>query len=544
MEGGGDEDKELLENLLKSMRSTGTVAEVPIQKKKETSAKSEQVHKTQRKHQDGERSSAPGPCDCGYKHWLEGEEYDYVFQIKTGDGTKKIGYNDSDNPYLVAQNFMAKNRLNEKSLNDTPYISALANAIMDNTREHRTSREESGRPWKKPEEESTGIPFEPYTSSWAVPTSGVHFNKQTNQWEGTTYDEHKKSAEAEEKKRKEMSEEAKKKYQEEKLKKEIEKQRIKDQLRLDKLEREAKRRAEQQKYSAPTPVKTMENGILRVSRSSEDLQRSDNREEDEDKLNDFSSIQRSVSPFDRPFSPVDRDSNSPSPFEYHKPTEKSSGGIRTLSNMHSSSNAESSSDEEEDIETPTSKDDWTLPLMLVKFNQLGKSAFCQALLDSGFTAHETDHLVKFVVVLEAKRQAELKKQQIMAMYAANMSTPEPKNENFRAFTGSGKTLGSTEENNFIYEEPKATPVLPNFEIKLDSSQPVVSIQIRLHNGGKLLGKFNPGHTIQDIRMYIESNASGSNYELMTTFPKKVLADPTQTIQSAGLANAVIVQTPH
>jgi len=43
-------------------------------------------------------------------------------------------------------------------------------------------------------------------------------------------------------------------------------------------------------------------------------------------------------------------------------------------------------------------------------------------------------------------------------------------------------------------------------------------------------------------MYIESNLPGSNYDLMLTFPRKVLSDQTQTIQSAGLANAVITQT--
>ena len=42
---------------------------------------------------DGSPSPTKGPCKCGYKHWLEGKEYDYVFQIETTKGGLILGFN-------------------------------------------------------------------------------------------------------------------------------------------------------------------------------------------------------------------------------------------------------------------------------------------------------------------------------------------------------------------------------------------------------------------------------------------------------------------
>jgi len=48
--------------------------------------------------------------------------------------------------------------------------------------------------------------------------------------------------------------------------------------------------------------------------------------------------------------------------------------------------------------------------------------------------------------------------------------------------------------------------------------------------------------VKDIRMYIESHLSGSSYDLMMTYPRKVLSDPSATIEKAGLISSVIIQT--
>jgi hypothetical protein len=68
-----------------------------------------------------------------------------------------VGYNDTDNPYIVAQEFIIKHQVNKNSLNDTPFVSALANAIMENTQQHRDANAAEGRETTKPS--ST---FDPY----------------------------------------------------------------------------------------------------------------------------------------------------------------------------------------------------------------------------------------------------------------------------------------------------------------------------------------------------------------------------------------------
>ncbi|CAD6260625.1 unnamed protein product [Miscanthus lutarioriparius] len=55
--------------------------------------------------------------------------------------------------------------------------------------------------------------------------------------------------------------------------------------------------------------------------------------------------------------------------------------------------------------------------------------------------------------------------------------------------------------------------------------------------------FNMHHTVGDIRSFIDASQPGAArpYQLQTGFPPKQLADPTQTVEQAGLANSVIMQ---
>jgi UBX domain-containing protein 1 len=98
------------------------------------------------------------------------------------------------------------------------------------------------------------------------------------------------------------------------------------------------------------------------------------------------------------------------------------------------------------------------------------------------------------------------------------------NENgsqFKAFQGTGQTLSRYSFSRSIFNDIYCSPSLedfpplisvsqseteqkvPSFELKIDNSKPVTSIQIRLHNGDKVVGQFNHTHTVQDIRMYID-----------------------------------------
>jgi len=325
----------------------------------------------------------------------------------------------------------------------------------------------------------------------------------------------KKINEAEERRKRELvTEEARRKYQEDKLKKEIEQQRIKERIRLDKLEREANKkeeeerlRIEQQKKEKQTET-YMENGILKITRvtSNEDLQNLEHHSGDP--------IERSITP------PL-------------RPNQK---GIATLSSMHPP-------DDDDDDPTPKSKDDWTMPILYAKYRKYGKQVVSKLLQDSGFDDDDVAQLLRFIMLIEAQN----KMNEVLTLGSSDGSIKD--DQKFKAFQGKGMTLSSqplkshttieTEESLHTEENPSQI----KYELVVDPSKPTTTIQIRLQNGSKITGTFNLTHTIKDIRMYIQNHVQGSSFELMLTYPKKTLSDPSQTIASCGLSNAVIIVTP-
>jgi len=122
-------------------------------------------------------------------------------------------------------------------------------------------------------------------------------------------------------------------------------------------------------------------------------------------------------------------------------------------------------------------------------------------------------------------------------------------ETFKAFVGSGNTLGSPTPNVAESSLPATTlppaptttlPQQPAF--KVDESKPVTTIQIRLADGTRLVTKFNTDNTVGDIRNVVRNARPGqTEFKLMTTFPNKLLSNDEETIEQAKLKNAVIVQ---
>ncbi|KAJ0264881.1 Plant UBX domain-containing protein 4 [Hirschfeldia incana] len=116
-----------------------------------------------------------------------------------------------------------------------------------------------------------------------------------------------------------------------------------------------------------------------------------------------------------------------------------------------------------------------------------------------------------------------------------------------SFQGVGRTLGGT--SSVVAPDSAAVPVqtglaAPSPGLVIDETAPITSIQIRLADGTRLVGKFNHHHTVNDIRAFIDSSRPGApvNYQLQTMgFPPTPLADLTQTIEQAGLANSVVLQ---
>lgn len=81
------------------------------------------------------------------------------------------------------------------------------------------------------------------------------------------------------------------------------------------------------------------------------------------------------------------------------------------------------------------------------------------------------------------------------------------------------------------------------EVNLDSSSPITQVQIRLPNGQRVSGKFNHGHTVGAIRNFLVTaypDMAATAFQLMTTFPNKIIDDEDTNLKDAGLINAVVV----
>jgi len=116
-----------------------------------------------------------------------------------------------------------------------------------------------------------------------------------------------------------------------------------------------------------------------------------------------------------------------------------------------------------------------------------------------------------------------------------------------SFSGSGHTLGSSTPSSATQpaaaSASAAKPAASSASsFQVDETKPTTSIQIRLADGTRMVSKFNLTHTVADITRFVEAaRRGGQAFDLMLTFPQRILSDLSQTILDAGLQNAVIVQ---
>ncbi|KAI5058419.1 hypothetical protein GOP47_0027010 [Adiantum capillus-veneris] len=120
--------------------------------------------------------------------------------------------------------------------------------------------------------------------------------------------------------------------------------------------------------------------------------------------------------------------------------------------------------------------------------------------------------------------------------------PEPRHV---AFQGFGRTLGSSSST-----DTGSMPISHGASnqasqgLCVDDTKPVTSIQLRLSDGTRMIARFNHHHTVADIRRFIDAARPGhaAGYQLQTMgFPPKILNDLSQSIEAAGLSNAVVIQ---
>jgi len=107
-------------------------------------------------------------------------------------------------------------------------------------------------------------------------------------------------------------------------------------------------------------------------------------------------------------------------------------------------------------------------------------------------------------------------------------------------SASQPTPGSSTSPLVAYPSTSSGPTA--FQVDLD--RPTTSIQIRLADGTRLVCRMNMDHTIGDIRNFLNAARPGNAtvpYVIQTPLPVKILSDESQTIEAAGLKNAVVVQ---
>jgi UBX domain-containing protein 1 len=124
---------------------------------------------------------------------------------------------------------------------------------------------------------------------------------------------------------------------------------------------------------------------------------------------------------------------------------------------------------------------------------------------------------------------------------------------YTAFAGEGRTLGggaSSSSGGAGSSAAAAAAAAANADAGewagVDESQPTTSIQLRLHDGSRMVARLNAAHSVADIRRFIRAarpDLAGASYALLTGFPPAPITDEGQSLEAAGLLNAVINTRP-
>ncbi|KAF7596607.1 hypothetical protein BBP40_001008 [Aspergillus hancockii] len=106
--------------------------------------------------------------------------------------------------------------------------------------------------------------------------------------------------------------------------------------------------------------------------------------------------------------------------------------------------------------------------------------------------------------------------------------PKPK---YKPFSGQGQRLGSPTPG-VTTPAPLPAPAAIQTNVEpakpdVDESQPIITLQVRLGDGTRLMSRFNATHTIGDVYQFVSAASPDSQsrpWVLMTTFPSKELTE--------------------
>ena len=119
----------------------------------------------------------------------------------------------------------------------------------------------------------------------------------------------------------------------------------------------------------------------------------------------------------------------------------------------------------------------------------------------------------------------------------------------------GQPVRNNQSNRPVYNQPiggtgtavlYAPPAMPTAPLsvgvrpEVDTQKGTTVIRITLHTGQQTTLDLNLEHTVADIHTYVMSVCpTAGNYQLMSGYPPKPLADPGMTIKNAKLQQAAV-----
>eukprot|EP01062_Namystynia_karyoxenos_P074687 TRINITY_DN71633_c0_g1_i1.p1 TRINITY_DN71633_c0_g1~~TRINITY_DN71633_c0_g1_i1.p1 ORF type:complete len:402 (+),score=115.77 TRINITY_DN71633_c0_g1_i1:88-1206(+) len=121
--------------------------------------------------------------------------------------------------------------------------------------------------------------------------------------------------------------------------------------------------------------------------------------------------------------------------------------------------------------------------------------------------------------------------------------PPPKM--FKAFEGQGRSMRDSAPAPAAPVAPPAAGAGPQVPLpNVDEDKETTSVVAQLPDGTRLTVRLNVEHTVNHLRSFVQHSQPGmADFDLMTTFPRKVLTDMSATIAAAGLKKAVVVVKP-
>jgi len=441
---------------------------------------------------DGERSKNRGPCPCGYRHWCDGKEYDFVFQWP---GINALGgFNLSDNAFTIAEDYVTKYHRSSK-WDHRHIVNQIAHAIM-----RQTDRSSQHDVVKTTHDKSSN--FDPFKEDYNVPQVGTtRYNKVTGQFEKTIYPLNETprtpEEEAEIKRKQAILEENQKKLMKEKEEEEKRREGIVEIIRRDRLESNEKeiKVIENKSTNTAGKIAKLEGGVVVWV--------------------DPPSIKLPKLPAAGPVT-VRSISDLSHDYPHH----------------HHLSASESDEEEEDEIEklSRLPKIFWNDHIFLKLLGKHGEEITKKVMLIVGFGESELEEIL-FKGKEHLKRHKKMK-----------LKEKEPK-QNGRRLGNSGieeKKLPSPVSSAHVSSAPSPPPPLT-----VDIDSPTTIIKIRLIDGTTKEVTANHSHTISEIIEYIRCLSGVSEFKLVNTsaFPRKTLTELNLTIKEANLLNTNLTQTP-